>query len=628
MNRFYLTAVLVALVFRIPAAAQTALPLPWNIQQAVHKGTRTNTGEPGPHYWQNRADYRIKVSFDPATRLVSGSETITYINNSPDTLRRLLFKLYPNIYKKGVQRLMDVLPEDLTDGVDVSDVRVNGEAPPQGGGAHRRRAAVDGTNWTTGIPALHPGGQVSVTLSFAYTLNRTSHIRTGQVDSGSYFIAYFFPRIAVYDDIDGWNQFPYLGPQEFYNDFCHFAVDVTVPAGYVVWGTGNLVNAADVFQPAIAQRLKDAGTRDGVTDVIDTADLAAGKVTRGPGPQTWTFDADSVTDFVFALSNHYVWKASSLVVDPATSRRTRVDAAYNPSHADFAEVIDFARKTVESMSYRFPRWPYPYPHETVFDGLDQMEYPMMVNDNPLTDRAETIYLTDHEIFHTMFPFYMGVNETKYAFMDEGWATIGEWVISPLIDPTLVDRDGVDAYSFLSGREDDIPIITPSTQQNGNAYYLNSYPKPGLGYMYARDLLGDSLFLKGLHAYIRTWHGKHPIPSDFFACMNAGSGRNLDWFWDRWFYKGGWPDLGITKVSKAAKGWTIDVVCKGIKPVPVDLTLHYADGHTETIHRSVGVWEHADRVSVPVTGSGELRKVTLGGPFDADRDTKDNEYDIP
>jgi hypothetical protein len=627
MNRLFFTAVLVAFVAQIPVAAQTALPLPWNIQQAVLKGTRTVTGEPGPRYWQNKADYHIKVSFDPATRLVSGSETITYTNNSPDTLRRLLFKLYPNLYKRGVQRLMDVSPEDLTDGVEVSDVRVNGEAPTQGNNGRRRRANVEGTNMPLGIPALLPGGQTTVTLSFSYTLNKGSHIRTGQVDSGSYFIAYFFPRIAVYDDIDGWNQFPYLGPQEFYNDFCHFAVDVTVPAGFVVWGTGNLVNAPDVLGDRYVQRLKDAGLQDGVTDVIDPTDLARGDVTRGTGPLTWTFDADSVTDFVFALSNHYIWKASSLVVDPATGRRTRVDAAYNPIHTDFAEVIDFARKTVGSMSYRFPHWPYPYPHETVFDGLDQMEYPMMVNDNPLTSRPETIYLTDHEIFHTMFPFYMGVNETKYAFMDEGWATIGEWVISPMIDSSLVDRDGVDAYSFLSGREDDLPIITPSTQENGTAYYLNSYPKPGLGYLYARDLLGDSLFLRGVHHYIRTWHGRHPIPSDFFACMNAGSGRNLDWFWDRWFYKGGWPDLGIARVRKAAdgKGWTIDVVCKGIKPVPIDLTLQFADGHTETLHRSVGVWEHADRVTIPVTARGELRKVTLGGPFDVDRDTKDNEY---
>ncbi|HTJ12498.1 MAG TPA: M1 family metallopeptidase [Dinghuibacter sp.] len=605
---------LIVLARAIPSMAQTALPAPWNVQTAIQKGTRTRTGDPGPNYWQNRADYQIKVSFDPATRLVSGSENVTYHNASPDTLRQLVLKLYPNLYKKGAIRMMEVSPEDLTDGVEVSNLTINGQESNR---SRNRRGG--GTDMNVGIPALKPGEDVHVSLHFAYTLNKGSHIRTGQVDSGSYFIAYFFPRIAVFDDIDGWNRIPYLGPQEFYNDFCNFSVGVTVPGNYVVWATGNLTNARDVLQPKIADRLADAERSDNITDIIDSADI--GHVTASPDSNTWTFQADSVTDFCFALSNHYCWKASSLVVDPATGRRTRVDAAFNPWHKDFVEVIDFARKTVASMSYRFPHWPYPYPHETVFDGLDQMEYPMMVNDNPLSNRPETIFLTDHEIFHTMFPFYMGVNETKYAFMDEGWATIGEWVISPMVDSTVQDHDGIGAYSSRAGDEQDLPIITPSNNETDLAYYLNSYPKPGLGYYYARDMLGDSLFLKGVHDYIRTWHGKHPIPIDFFACMNRGTGRNLDWFWDRWFYQAGYPDLAIA----AVRGHAVVVVSKGIKPVPIDLTVYFADGRTETIHRSIAVWEHATSVTVPVAGKGDIRKVTLRGPFDADRNTKDNEF---
>jgi hypothetical protein len=614
MNRISLFFLLLPL----SASAQVSLPIPTNIQGAINGGTRTNTGDPGPKYWQNRADYTIKVSFDPGTRLVSGSETITYDNNSPDTLRQLLFKLYPNLYKKGVQRNMSISPEDVTDGVSVSNIYVNGKEVNRGGPTGRRRRALnEDTNMGLGIPPLAPNSSVTVTLDWSYTLNKGSHIRTGQVDTGAFFIAYFFPRIAVFDDIDGWNRFPYLGSQEFYNDFCHFKVDITLPGDYAAWATGNLLNVSDVFKPAIAQRLSQVG--DGVTDVIDTADLRAG-VTMRPDSNTWKFEANDVTDFTFAISNHYIWKASSLVVDPATGRRTRVDAVFNPIHPDYYEVVDFARKTVQAMSYRFPAWPYPYPHETVFDGLDQMEYPMMVNDNPLSNRPEDIFLTDHEIFHTMFPFYMGINETKYAFMDEGWATIGEWVISPLIDSSLTDQDGVGGYASLSGREDDLPIMTLSTQEEGNAYYLNSYPKPGLGYYYARDLLGDTLFLKGLHHYIRTWAGKHPIPLDFFNCMNAGSGKNLNWFWSRWFYEGGYPDLAIGTVRKGA----VTVVNKGGKPVPIDLTIDYADGHAEKLHRSVAVWEHASSVTLPLA-TVAIKKITLGGTFDPDHNPKDNVY---
>lgn len=620
MHRLLVLLIVVFPAFRSEAQtarseAGTALPAPVNVQAAIQKGTRTRTGEPGPNYWQNRADYKIAVGFDPATRAVNGSETITYHNASPDTLRQIVLKLYPNLYKKGAMRLMEIAPEDLTDGVEVTGITINGQ--PGAGRTRGRRAG--GTDMNVGIPALKPGEDVTVALHFAYTLNKGSQIRTGQVDSGSYFIAYFFPRIAVFDDIDGWNRIPYLGPQEFYNDFCDFSVDITVPGNYVVWATGNLTNARDVLQPKIADRLSEAEREDKITDVIDSTDV--GHVTVDNGSNTWKFHADSVTDFCFALSDHYMWKSSSLVVDPSTGRRTRVDAAFNPKDKDYCEVIDFARATVAAMSYRFPRWPYPYPHETVFDGTDQMEYPMMVNDNPLSDRPETIYLTDHEIFHTMFPFYMGVNETKYAFMDEGWATIGEWVISPMVDSTVVDRDGVGSYSARAGDEQDLPIITPSNNETDLAYYLNSYPKPGLAYLYARDLLGDSLFLKGVHEYIRTWHGKHPIPLDFFACMNRGTGRNLDWFWERWFYQSGYPDLAIASV----RGRNIEVVAKGIKPVPVDLTVYYADGTTERIHRSPAVWEHATTAILTAAGKGVISKVTLGGPFDADRNTKDNEF---
>jgi Peptidase family M1 domain len=600
--------------------AQGSLPVPRNIQAAIDKGTRTATGRPGPHYWQNRADYSIQVHFDPRTRLVSGRETIAYSNNSPDSLRQLLFKLYPNLYKKGAARNSAIKPEDLTDGVEISNVAIEGQ--PMAGAPK----GANGTDMGLRVQALGPGQTLHVSLAFSYTLNKTSHIRTGQVDSGAFFIAYFFPRVAVYDDIDGWNRNPYLGDLEFYNDFCHFDVAVTVPGDYLVWGTGDLVNRQEVLSPDVNRRIDQASTSDGIVTVVDTGDLARGTVSRQADSNTWKFSARDVTDFVFAVSNHYIWKSSSLVVDPATGRRTRVDAVFNPAHKDFYEVVDFARKTVEAMSYRFPAWPYPYPHETVFDGLDQMEYPMMVNDNPLENRADAIELTDHEIFHTMFPFYMGVNETKYAWMDEGWASIGEWLISPMIDTSIVDEYGVGAYADGAGKESDLPIITLSTQQNGLDYFLNAYAKPAFGYLYVKDLLGDSLFRKGLHRYIGDWHGKHPSPLDFFGSVNAGSGRNLNWFWKRWFYDGGYPDLGIKGISHKEGAAFVVVVNKGGKPIPVDLIIEYADGTTKKIHRSVGVWERGNtEVSIPVQQPAAIKKVRLGSTYTPDSFPADNEW---
>jgi hypothetical protein len=604
-----------------PLFAQVNLVKPVNIAKAYAKGTRAESGKPGSKYWQNTAQYHIKINFDPRSRQIKGTVDIDYVNNSPDTLNQLLFKLYPNLYKKGVPRDSNILPEDLTDGVEISKLLINGEEKDL------KIIHILGTNMPVMVDGIMPGKTVHCSINYSYTLNKTSHIRTGQVDMGSYFVAYFFPRIAVYDDIDGWNKYPYLGSQEFYNDFCRFDAEVTLPGDYVVWATGNLQNPTEVLNNKYVQRIALAGKRDSVTDIITEADLKAGNITTSGSSHTWKFSADSVTDFVFATSNHYMWKAASLVVDPKTGRRTRVDAAFNPKHKDYYEVVNYARKTVEAMSYKFPKWPYPYPHETVFDGLDQMEYPMMVNDNPLQNTADAIELTDHEIFHTMFPFYMGINETKYGWMDEGWATIGEWLISPMIDPTIVDPYGVEGVENSAGTEEDQPIITLTTQISGVSGFTDSYPKPAMGYLYVKDMLGDELFTKALHNYISNWHGKHPGPFDFFNSMNAGAGRNMNWFWKRWYFEGGVPDLAISKVSSEGNKYLVQIKSIGTRPVPVDLTIEYADGSTKTIHRSISCWEFGNTsINLNFDVTKPVKKLTLGSTYTPDVDKTNNVWE--
>jgi len=606
----------------LPAAAQPALPVPRNLLATYAKGTRSATGQPGPNYWQNTADYDLTVSFDPATRRVAGTVVIAYQNNSPDTLRQLWFKLYPNLYQQGAPRDRTIAPADLGAGIAITALTVNGEV------FNVNKLPIDGTNLPVPLRrGIAPRQAATVQVAYLYTLNQGSHQRTGEVAPGAAFVAYFFPRIAVYDDIDGWNQAPYTGTQEFYNDFCTFRAAVTVPRDFVVWATGDLTNADQVLAPKYTQRLREAEQRDAVAYVIGPDDARRRGITAPNAWNTWRFEARNVTDFVFATADHYVWQSTSLVVDPATQRRTRVDVAYNPRHKDFEEVIDFSRKTVEAMSYTFPKWPYPYAHETVFDGLDQMEYPMMVNDNPTETRFDAITLTDHEIFHTMFPFYMGTNETKYGWMDEGWATIGEWLISSLIDPKVDDDYGVARYATHAATENDAPIVTLSTQQSGVPFFLNSYPKPGLGYLYVKDLLGDELFTKALHTYIRNWNGKHPMPYDFFNSMNAGAGRNLNWFWQRWFFDGGYPDLAIASVSKTAAGYNVLVQAKGSKPVPVDLTITFADNSTQKIHRSIAVWETgATSVMVPISTKQPVKRVTLGSTLVPDSFPADNVWE--
>lgn len=599
------------------------LPVPLNITDAIAKGTRTTDGKPGKFYWQNTALYDLKINFNPQTRELSGVADITYTNKSPDTLKTIWFKLYPNIYSKGAQRLQTFLSADVGDGITIDKINLDNKT------VDTSAIEINGTNMQVNIEGLLHNKSVQFSITYHYTLNKTSHMRTGEIEQGADFVAYFFPRIAVYDDIDGWNKNPYLGTQEFYNDFCRFKAAITVPEDFVIWATGDLINCSEVLNPTYCKRIREAEKSNNITNIIDSTDLANKNITANNPYNTWKFEAKNVTDFVFALSDHYLWMSSSLIVDSAAKKRTRVDVAFNPKHKDFFDVIHYAKKTVEAMSFTFPKWPFPYPHETVFDGLDQMEYPMMVNDNPLQDKEQTIELTDHEIFHTMFPFYMGINETKYAWMDEGWATIGEWLISPIIDSSITDLYGIAPYENTAGTELDLPITTLTTQLNGTPLFLNSYPKPALGYLYIKDMLGNNLFIRALHYYIQQWNGKHPMPYDFFNCINTGSGINLNWFWQRWFFDDGYPDLAISKLTHTATNYEVTITLKGTKPVPVYLNIVFADNTTQTIHKSIAFWAQGnDAITISFASLKKIKQLTLGSTYIPDVNKTDNIYNVP
>jgi len=603
--------------------AQSNLPIDAAFQKAITNNTRTLAGVPGLKYWQNTAEYKLYIDFKPKSRLLSGDMEVIYQNNSSDTLHQIWFKLYPNIYKKDVWRKAKIAKKDLSDGVSLEKIKRDDVI------VKPEDIHIAGTNMYIAIPDLLPGEKIKFDITYNYILNEGSHLRTGKVDNGAYFIAYFFPRIAVYDDIDGWNKYPYSGEEEFYNDFCTFNAEITVPKDYVVWATGDLLNQQKVFNKDIVKLIEIAEHSDTIIDVITANALHAKGVVKPRSRNTFKFKADSVVDFAFALSNHYRWKSASLVVDSLTNRRTRVDAVFNSLHTDYEEVIDFAWKTVHGMSTVFPAWPFPYSHMTVFDGLDQMEYPMMANDNPTKTREDGITLTNHEIFHTLFPFYMGTNETKHGWMDEGWATIGEWKLSKYVDSTYTDEYGIMPTAQTSGTKDDTPIVTLTTDLKGAGTFTNSYPKPALGYLFVEEYLGDELFKKALHYYIQTWHGKHPQPLDFFNAINASSGRDLNWFWHRWFFEEGVLDLAIDKVYKKTEDtYLVQIKNKSRKPLPVHLTVYYRDGSIEKINQSIAIWKTGlQQVEVSIVTNKDIEKVTLGDTYIPDKNHKDNTFII-
>ena len=623
------TLTLLLLLSAADARAQTSdIFVPREVRSAYEKGTRSEDGNPGPNYWQNGADYDMHIRFDPVSGELSGSETITYRNESPDSLRSLVLKLMPNLFKRGSARDGGIAPEDAGEGVTLTAVTLNGETldPAPGGGQVNHY--MNGNIVVVRGPVA-PDSTTTLSIEWHQVVNRGSHGRSGGVDSTSWFNAYFFPRIAVRDDIDGWDSSPHLGTAEFYNDFGDFDVTIEVPQNYVVWATGLLQNPEEVLVPEIASRYRAALESDEMVHIVDPAALEAGGITAAApgGTNSWRFRAEYVPDFAFAVSDHYLWDASSLVVDPATGRRVLIDAAYNPESADFYEVAEVARNSIDYMSREFPGVPFPYPQETVFNGLSEMEFPMMVNDVSVEDRQYMISLTSHEIFHTYFPFWMGTNEIKYAWMDEGWATFGDWFITNrLYTEEPMRLFGMDMFETEAGGWNDLPIMAGAGQGKSPAYFFASYPKPAFFYLMLRDMWGEERFREVIQEFMRRWNGKHPTPWDFFNTLEDETGDSLGWLIRPWFFDYGTADLALGEVVREGDNWRIEVVRVGANPVPIDVTVTWADDSETELHEPVSVWrEGTGRHVFEVPAHGEVRQVALGNDTTPDANPADNRY---
>ena len=623
------TLTLLLLLSATDAWAQTSdIFVPREVQSAYEAGTRSDDGRPGPAYWQNGADYRMHIRFDPVSGELIGSETITYRNESPDSLRSLVLKLMPNLFKRGSARDGGIAPEDVSEGVTLTSIVMNGEPLDPAPGGDQVSHFLNGNIVAIRGPVA-PGSVATLSIEWRHVVNRGSHGRSGGVDSTSWFNAYFFPRIAVRDDIDGWDSSPHLGTAEFYNDFGDFDVTVEVPEGYVVWATGLLQNPDEVLAPEVAARYQAALESDEIVHIADPAALEAGGITAAPpgGTNSWRFRAEYVPDFAFAVSDHYLWDASSLVVDAATGRRVLIDAAYNPESADFYEVAEVSRHSIDYMSREFPGVPYPYPQETVFNGLSEMEFPMMVNDLSSDDRQYMISLTSHEIFHTYFPFYMGINEIKYAWMDEGWATFGDYFITNHLMPgEPYPLFGLEEYESAAGGWDDLPIITGASQARDPAYFLNSYPKPALFYLVLRDMWGEKRFGEVIREFVERWNGKHPTPWDFFNTLEDVTGEDLGWLIRPWFFEYGTPDLALGDVLPEGDTYRIEVARVGVNPVPIHLTITWADGSKTVLHESAAVWATgAESHTFEVPARGDFQEIVLGNDTTPDADPADNRY---
>ncbi len=603
-----------------------SLFIPRDVRKAYEKGTRSYDGTVSEKYWINHNDYKIDAELIPDSNIIVGSEEIIFHNESPDSLSEIVIRLYQNITKAGVSRDRNIPESALTKGVEISKLKIQDSLID----VNSKYVRIFGTNMTVKLQnKLAPNSSVKLEIDWKFEISKIP-IRMGNFN-GDYFIGYWYPQVSVYDDVFGWDEIQYSGTVEFYDDFNNYEVNITVPDDYVVWGTGDLQNINDLFQKNIIDKIEEAKNSDETINIITLEDYKNNKVIlkKGNGKNTWKFKAAKVPDVAWAASNHYNWDASSIEVEKG--RRVLTAAVYPDSIEQYKNGALYARETIKYMSQVSPGYPYPWSHTTAFCNKSHgggMEFPMMQNNGAPKSIGSTVGLIFHEIAHNYFPFYMGTNERRAAWMDEGWASFFPRRVVEKYDSTFdYQAYRVAAYVGEAGNYKDMPMILPSYMMTRGEIRNNFYNRPANAYEELRNLLGDDLFYKALREYISRWHEKHPIPYDFFFTFDDVVGEDLSWFWKPWFFELGYPDLGINDVEIDGNNLTLTIKKVGNIPTRIAYTLIYDDDTKENFTASAFRWKNGDYAIFKHSLDRKLKKIILGDYLIPDVNQKNDVFVI-
>ncbi|HEU4630288.1 MAG TPA: M1 family metallopeptidase, partial [Gemmatimonadaceae bacterium] len=610
-----------------PDSLAARRPIPHPVREspgfarAVANGTRTRLGTPGPKYWEQYARYHITGTLQPELLRFSGEERVTYYNRSPDTLNEIWVNLNQNLFApNGVRNG----PVPATEGMEMFRVRAGGRslAPVDSGPGYQ----IDATRMRITLPRpLPPGQQLELEFAWGFDVPPDGAPREGSMGD-VFMIAYWYPQIAVYDDVNGWHTDPYMGQAEFYMGYADYDVALTVPAGWLVAATGELVNASTVLSPTTQQRLQRARTTGEYVRVVTEAERGAGRATAGtPGATgqtlTWRFRASNVRDFAFGASSRWLWDATTAAVGDRDGDgrpdSTVVNSFYRPEARAWAwdQSMRYGRHAIEFLSSYL--WPYPYPQMTALEGprsCGGMEYPMLTCIGGPRDTLSLYSVTVHEFAHMWFPMQVGSDERRYAWMDEGLTRFnqaqGMRAFFRGYDREAQSREAYLNFARTGGevelmRHGDLyPYGTP-------AYGIATYEKMATNLVALRAIMGDSAFRAAYRDYGIRWIGRHPTPYDFFYAFERNAHRDLDWFWSPWWYETWTLDQGIAEV-RAAPGDSLQIVIedRGLVPMPVRLAVTRG-GATERLEVPVTAWlTGARRYTVTVDSGSAVTAVTI------------------
>ncbi|HVL67484.1 MAG TPA: M1 family metallopeptidase [Vicinamibacterales bacterium] len=553
------------------------------IRRAFEAGTRDLTGRPGPNYWQLQTDFEIRARLDPATHIITGTETITIHHNGPQELNELVLRLDHNIFRPLVPRGLSV-PAENTEGMVVTRMAVNGETVELGagaaagggrgrGGTAPRRLAASGLDQTSARVTLatpiRPRSTARLEIDWRTKLpggpGGRGHRMTQRWDDRLFQPTQWFPRLAKYDDLRGWDTSLYLGPAEFYNNFGRFDVKIDVPAGWIVSGTGVLQNPDQVLTAQARERLARVLQSDDEITIVGPGEVGPGRSTAGSDRLVWHFVADNVNDFAWATARDFVWKATRATI-PGKGP-VPIHMVHLPERAPlFAKAGAITRHALEFYSNLWA--PYPFPQLTLQDGPSAgMEYPMVINSNQGA--------ADHETAHQWWPMMVGTNETIYGWMDEGFNEYMNILSEAAAAGRPPNLNGLgQRYGRTSGNDDEPPMMWASNWA-GPLYSFQTYSKTPLMLSMLGGIVGDEEVQRAMREYTKAWSWKHPSPWDYIFLMNRELKQDLNWFWYYWLWTTESVEPSIATVTTSGTRYTITVRQDGQMPSPVVLRVALA-----------------------------------------------------
>lgn len=594
----------------------------------THNGNeyRSADGAPGPAYWQNRADYQIRATLNTRDTTVSGVVTIHYTNNSPQTLNYLWLQLDQNLFKPGSRGAATTpVSGDRFDvkGFSKGGYHIASTSIVLNGKAYTLDPVITDARMQLRLPVpLRPhGGKVTVKVSYSFAVPQYGADRMGRLDTRNgvvYEIAQWYPRMCVYDDVEGWNTLPYMGLGEFYCEYGNFDYFITAPAGMLVVASGDLQNPAQVLTARELQRLAEARRSDKTVMIVGKDEVGTSGETRTSpsGTLTWHYRMINSRDVSWAASRAFMWDAAR--VNLPSGRPAIAMSAYpvESSGPDrYGRSTEYLKRSIEIYSRKY--FEYPWNSAVSVAGVALgMEYPGIIFCRHDLENGQLWGDVTHEIGHNWFPMIVGSNERRYMWQDEGFNTFINQYSTRRFNHGEYDHPDSRPARRLAGMlaSEKDPLMTAPESMNLNEYGLYYY-KTAIGLDILRDVvLGKNRFDYAFNTYIRRWAYKHPQPEDFFRSMDDAAGDDLTWFWKEWFYTTWTLDQGVKDVkyvnNDPSQGALITLENYGKLAMPVILEVKEQNGTDRTIHLPVEIWQRGGTWTFKYPSSSAIQSVTL------------------